>query len=112
MEMLGNLMAASRARAVRLEHSRARTSKRPRSGTESVPSRRGAEAGCASGLEVGLKQRFADNSKQKCQIRNEVRLRFPFKGLGIITSSNGVHAIVSRRHDRAMFGTSVARKTQ
>ena len=28
------------------------------------------------------------------------------------TSSNGVHAIESRRHDQAMFGTSVARKTQ
>jgi hypothetical protein len=28
------------------------------------------------------------------------------------TSSNGVHATVSRRQVRAMFGTSVARKTQ
>ncbi len=29
-----------------------------------------------------------------------------------LTSSNGVHSIESRRHDQAMFGTSVARKTQ
>ena len=31
---------------------------------------------------------------------------------GTSTSLNGVHAIGSRRHDQAMFGTSVARKTQ
>ena len=32
--------------------------------------------------------------------------------VGIPTSLNGVHAIGSRRHDQAMFGTSHARKTQ
>ena len=30
----------------------------------------------------------------------------------VYTSLNGVHAIVSRRNDQAMFGTSIVRKTQ
>jgi hypothetical protein len=65
------------------------------------------------GLTTGnVQRRVAREHEVRIWGSHDITLHASDRFPEITTSSTGVHATVSRRQVRAMFGTSVARKTQ